>query len=186
KKFIGHDQLISIMSVHEMTSKCINIDFRFNVPCTLFRQKGAQILCFRGNFYCSVNPNYQKHLLSKGISYQMILHSKQDVQCHGASKLAQIFALRAKLKTYINERVSPETAAWFYALVLGDDSHIDEDIIDLFQDWNLSHLLAISGLHVGLVTALVYFILIKSNVLTREKAQWLMILFLPIYAFLAG
>src|SRR5699024_5263755 len=52
----GHDQLISIMSVHEMTSKCINIDFRFNVPCTLFRQKGAQILCFRGNFYCSVNP----------------------------------------------------------------------------------------------------------------------------------
>src|SRR5699024_2626563 len=46
------------MSVHEMTSKCINIDFRFNVPCTLFRQKGAQILCFRGNFYCSVNPNY--------------------------------------------------------------------------------------------------------------------------------
>lgn len=137
----------------------------------------------------STNPgqfNYQKHLLSKGISYQMILHSKQDVQCHGASKLAQIFALRAKLKTYINERVSPETAAWFYALVLGDDSHIDEDIIDLFQDWNLSHLLAISGLHVGLVTALVYFILIKSNVLTREKAQWLMILFLPIYAFLAG
>src|SRR5699024_9912057 len=47
---------MSIMSVHEMTSKCINIDFRFNVPCTLFRQKGAQILCFRGNFYCSVNP----------------------------------------------------------------------------------------------------------------------------------
>src|SRR5699024_6367499 len=46
------------MSVHEMTYKCINIDFRFNVPCTLFRQKGAQILCFRGNFYCSVNPNY--------------------------------------------------------------------------------------------------------------------------------
>src|SRR5699024_2095934 len=57
----GHDQLISIMSVHEMTSKCINIDFRFNVPCTLFRQKGAQILCFRGNFYCSVNPKYTRY-----------------------------------------------------------------------------------------------------------------------------
>src|SRR5699024_1884613 len=141
------DQLISIMSVHEMTSKCINIDFRFNVPCTLFRQKGAQILCFRGNFYCSVNP---------------------------------------KLKTYINELVSQAIAALFYVLVLGDESHIDEDIIYLFQDWDLSHLLVFSGLHVGLVTALVYFILIKFNVLTREKAQWLMILFLPIYAFLAG
>src|SRR5699024_9007143 len=53
------------MSVHEMTSKCINIDFRFNVPCTLFRQKGAQILCFRGNFYCSVNPNYLKKMEAK-------------------------------------------------------------------------------------------------------------------------
>src|SRR5699024_3765742 len=71
-------------------------------------------------------------------------------------------------------------------LVLGDDSQIDSDITEIFQDWNLSHLLAISGLHVGLVAALFYFILVKFNLLTREKAQWLLILGLPIYAFLAG
>src|SRR5699024_4404420 len=56
------------MSVHEMTSKCINIDFRFNVPCTLFRQKGAQILCFRGNFYCSVNPKYVTIIMYLGVT----------------------------------------------------------------------------------------------------------------------
>src|SRR5699024_10671322 len=78
KKFIVHDQLISIMSVHEMTSKCINIDFRFNVPCTLFRQKGAQILCFRGNFYCSVNPKY---ILNIRIPRKYILQSSRN--CRG-------------------------------------------------------------------------------------------------------
>src|SRR5690625_7145118 len=70
-------------------------------------------------------------------------------------------------------------------VVLGDDSFINEDLTDLFQRWSLSHILAISGLHVGLVVALVYFMLIKLNIVTKEKAQLLMILFLPIYALLS-
>src|SRR5699024_6266511 len=71
-------------------------------------------------------------------------------------------------------------------LVLGDDSGLDEQIIDLFQRWSLSHILAISGLHVGLITALIYFLLVKLNIVTKETAQWIIIFFLPIYAFLAG
>src|SRR5699024_11080505 len=47
-------------------------------------------------------------------------------------------------------------------------------------------LLAISGLHVGLIVGLIYFILFKMGLMTKEKAQWTMLLFLPIYALVAG
>src|SRR5699024_10525890 len=67
-----------------------------------------------------------------------------------------------------------------------DDSGIDEDVTGLFQKWSLSHILAISGLHVGLVVGLLYLLLVKLNIVTKEKAEWLMICFLPFYVLLAG
>src|SRR5690625_659403 len=59
-------------------------------------------------------------------------------------------------------------------------------MIDLFRYWGISYVMTISGLHVGLIIALIYFILIKTGIMTKEKAQWFMLFFLPIYALLAG
>ncbi|MTW84130.1 DNA internalization-related competence protein ComEC/Rec2 [Virgibacillus dakarensis] len=137
----------------------------------------------------STNPgqfDYQRYLLTKGITYQVVLHSPDDISCTGATKMALFYDMRTKLIQYIRHEVSPETAAWLTALVLGDDSSINEDTITLFQRWGLSHILAISGLHVGLIVALVYFMLIKLSILTKEKAQWVMLFFLPLYAIIAG
>lgn len=137
----------------------------------------------------SRNPgqfDYQGFLLSKGIRYQVIIRSLEDLECRGSSTLNKIYTIRDNLISYVTEQVSPRTAAWLNALVLGDDTLLSEDTVTLFQRWNLSHLLAISGLHVGLIVGLVYFILIKLNIMTKEKAQWIVIFFLPFYAFLAG
>ncbi|QKY69511.1 DNA internalization-related competence protein ComEC/Rec2 [Lentibacillus sp. CBA3610] len=137
----------------------------------------------------SRNPgqfDYQNYLLSKGISYQVVIDSLENLECTGSSFMNRIYQLRGELLTFVQEEISPETAAWLNALVLGDDTGIEDDIIELFQRWNLSHIMAISGLHVGIVVGLVYFLLIKLNVLTKEKAQWVVIFFLPLYAWLAG
>src|SRR5699024_9497534 len=130
--------------------------------------------------------DFQTYLLQQGITYQLILQSLDDIDCKGSSFLGRFSTMRANLINHINRTFILETGAWVLVLVLGDDSFINEDITDLFQRWSLSHILAISGLHVGLVVALVYFMLIKLNIVTKEKAQLLMILFLPIYALLAG
>src|SRR5690625_6375057 len=82
--------------------------------------------------------------------------------------------------------MSDETSAWLSALVLGDDALLEEKIVDLFQRWGLSHILAISGLHVGLIVGLVYFFIVKLGIVTKEKAQWIMIFFLLVYALIAG
>lgn len=130
--------------------------------------------------------DYREYLLTKDISYQIIVTDLSVIQCVGTSFLQRFFTLRTKLFEQAPNNLSEFTAAWVNALVLGDDSLLDDSVIEVFQNWGLSHLLAISGLHIGIVVAIVYFLLIKLNLLSKEKAELIMLLFLPIYAVLAG
>ncbi|TRM12761.1 DNA internalization-related competence protein ComEC/Rec2 [Lentibacillus cibarius] len=130
--------------------------------------------------------DYRNYLASQGIFYQVIINDSEAITCTGSSFMQNIYQLRSDMIQYVQQHLSPQTAAWLNALVLGDDTEIDEETKELFQRWNLTHLLAISGLHVGLVVGLLYMLLVKYAGATREKAQWTVIVFLPIYALLAG
>jgi len=137
----------------------------------------------------SRNPgqfDFNHYLKSQGISNQVIIGSLADIQCEGSSLFNKIFLFRSNLLAYVSDSMSDETSAWLSALVLGDDALLEEKIVDLFQRWGLSHILAISGLHVGLIVGLVYFFIVKLGIVTKEKAQWIMIFFLPVYALIAG
>lgn len=165
----------------ELTDNDVTATLRYGAACELSgvmeQPDGAR------------NPgqfDYQKFLLTKGISYQMIVADLQNINCSGASFWQRFYTLRLDLIEQAKEKMSNYTSSWVNALVLGDDSEIDEKVIELFQNWGLSHLLAISGLHIGIVVGIVYSILIKLNLLTREKAELVMLLFLPVYAILAG
>src|SRR5699024_8195039 len=46
--------------------------------------------------------------------------------------------------------------------------------------------LAISGLHVGIIVALIYFVSTRIFLITKESVQTFFLFFLPIYALLAG
>jgi len=130
--------------------------------------------------------NYREYLLKSNITTQVIVPSLDDITCSNSAFFQRFYTLRSTLFRYAEENISPYTATWLQALVLGNDANIDEDIIELFQRWSLSHILAISGLHVGIIVSLVYFLIIKLNVTTKEKAAWIMLLFLPVYAIIAG
>ncbi|WP_407269503.1 DNA internalization-related competence protein ComEC/Rec2 [Radiobacillus sp. PE A8.2] len=137
----------------------------------------------------SRNPgqfDYRNFLLQKEIPYQVIVDEISDMECTGSALLHNIDELRYGLMRKTDQALSDFTVSWLYALLLGDDSHLSEETIELFQRWSLSHLLAISGLHVGLLVAIIYFLLVKCNVLTKEKARLILIFALPVYAVLAG
>ncbi|MHA6252186.1 DNA internalization-related competence protein ComEC/Rec2 [Oceanobacillus sp. CAU 1775] len=137
----------------------------------------------------ATNPgqfNYQKYLLTKNISYQIVLKELTNIECEGSLFFQRFYTLRLKLLDEAPSKLSPYTRAWLKALVLGERSEIDEQVLDTFQRWSLSHLLAISGLHIGIIVAIVYFGLVKLNLLTKEKAETIVLLSLPIYAVLAG
>ncbi len=170
-----------ILIVYYKNEQDINHNLKFGATCNI---KGTPELPSQ-----SRNPgqfDYQHFLLSQGITHEVVVNSLESLDCSGSSTLNKIHAIRTSLINYTADKLSPQTSIWLNALVLGDDSQLPEETVELFQRWNLSHLLAISGLHVGLIVGLLYFLLIKLNILTREKAQWVIIFFLPLYALVAG
>src|SRR5690606_33448586 len=128
----------------------------------------------------------QKYLSNKGINYQLVLTSLEKASCDKHSYLENIYSLRSVLVNKTTEKLQPTTAAWMQALVLGNDELIDPEIIEMFQRWSLSHILAISGLHIGIIVGILYFTSVRFSITTKENAQNFIILFLPLYAVLAG
>ncbi|GAA0442948.1 DNA internalization-related competence protein ComEC/Rec2 [Lentibacillus halophilus] len=172
----GKDFLITYFG-----DELVDESVKFGASCTI---EGTPELPETGR-----NPgqfDYRNYLASQGVYYQVMLDSPDAVTCSGGSIIEPIYQLRSDLTEYIHQKVSPKTAIWLNALVLGDDSGISDETKERFQRWNLTHLLAISGLHVGLIVGFLYLLLVTYAGMTKEKAQWTVMMFLPIYAFLAG
>src|SRR5699024_9885187 len=130
--------------------------------------------------------DYRKYLHQQGIVYQLQIDSLDELNCEQHHFMEHIYSLRKKLLSLTAERLETETASWAQALVFGEDRLLEEETIELFQRWGLSHILAISGLHIGIVVGLMYWLLVRRSLLTKENAQWFIIAFLPVYAMLAG
>lgn len=67
--------------------------------------------------------------------------------------LAQV---RRALATHIATSIGGQNGAFAAAIITGDRSRIDGDVLQTLRDSNLAHLLAISGLHMGLLTGFVF------------------------------
>lgn len=71
------------------------------------------------------------------------------------------------------------------AMILGDKSYIDKEIRTIYQMNGIAHILAISGLHIALISEALYFLFI-SLTKRRRLAAFLTMVLLLIYGFLTG
>jgi competence protein ComEC len=69
---------------------------------------------------------------------------------------AGITRLRLRLSAAIQSALPPDIGGFAAAITTGDRSGVSPHILQDLRDSNLAHLLAISGLHMGLLVALVY------------------------------
>lgn len=69
---------------------------------------------------------------------------------------ARIDRLRNRIATAVREAVPGDPGAFAAAILTGDRSGIGQQTLQNLRDSNLAHLLAISGLHMGLLTAFVF------------------------------
>ncbi len=78
--------------------------------------------------------------------------------------------LRARLKLSAEmDRIFGDSAPWPQALLLGERDRLSEDTRQAFSDLGIAHILAVSGLHVGLIGALLLFILRKASAPPRLR-----------------
>lgn len=68
----------------------------------------------------------------------------------------RLFALRVAVSTHIQDRLPGDVGGFAAAVTTGDRSGVDEGALAALRASNLAHLLAISGLHMGLLAGFVY------------------------------
>ncbi|MBY0123857.1 DNA internalization-related competence protein ComEC/Rec2 [Bacillus sp. S/N-304-OC-R1] len=93
--------------------------------------------------------------------------------------------LRETGTNYLQSNFPKETAPLAIALLFGDRNYIEEDVLTSYQKLGIVHLLAISGLHVGMLVGMIYFLGIRTGI-SREKMTSALLIFLPCYAFITG
>jgi competence protein ComEC len=80
-----------------------------------------------------------------------------------------------------------QEAAVLAAIVLGEKSLLDTETKENFKNTGAMHVLAVSGLHIGLILYLLMFVLERfSKFINRRTALLSLILFFWFYAFLTG
>jgi len=135
------------------------------------------------------NPNafdYNQYLQRNKISWILDVDTLSLETCSQQTGIiTALKAFRHREIARIKHAMPEETSALAAALIFGDRNLFDPDTERSYQKIGIVHLLAISGLHVGLLTGMIYFILIRVGV-TKEKTELLLMIFLPIYAIMTG
>ncbi|WP_047416668.1 ComEC/Rec2 family competence protein [Cellulophaga sp. Hel_I_12] len=141
-----------------------------------------------------LNPhqfNYKKYLKDLGILGQ--LHVKEADYIKKTNPSKTVYGLAAHIRERIirslkTENFGTEELAIIQALLLGQRNDISEDTYDAYKDAGAVHILAVSGLHVGILLLILQFLLqpVKSLAFGQNIKLVLVVVFLWAFAFIAG
>ena len=92
-------------------------------------------------------------------------------------------SLRRQLNEMLWEFVGPEEAPFASAILLGNRRQMKKARRDKFVETGTAHLLAISGLHIGILAG-AFLMLLRSPVFARRHCLWATIVFVIFYAWL--
>ena len=166
------------------------IYLKINKNNTIKLEYGDKIK-FEGEF---IEPENQRNY--GGFNYKEYL---KTIKIYGSVKLKKIEVIEKnkgsiiysisnkiseKIKNNINKILEKEPAKIVNGIVLGDKKDIEEDIIDDFKVSGISHILAISGMHISYII-LIFELVLKKGV-GKNRTKIFIIVFLCFYMFITG
>ena len=139
------------------------------------------------------NPDemdYAAYLLNtRGIRYQQHLPLSQLKRAgHAPTLLTRMETLRRHLSLMVfNSGLSPQAQRLTTALLLGDSGAIDKTTRQEFAAAGIAHILALSGLHVGLIALIIWWMLFPLDYLGLKKLRLgLTIIAITLFAVFTG
>ena len=145
--------------------------------------KEGDVIKFVGNVVTvttDITTPYKASALSEGILYEITC---DDEDTGGIAVTGQSLDLFDKIKKAVAQKLkanAPEdTARFMYAMLFGDSAVIGESLKSGFSYTGTAHLLAVSGLHVGMIAGALFFILkaLKVNIYVRNATVVAVLLF---------
>ncbi|WP_160112333.1 DNA internalization-related competence protein ComEC/Rec2 [Salicibibacter kimchii] len=132
--------------------------------------------------------DYRSYLYEQRVHWTFHhVQGKDDMTCRdsGDTGITSVKQWRHSGIRFIEDVFPDEIQGLAMALLFGERSYMEADTLEAYQDLGIVHLLAISGLHVGLVSGFLFFLFIRLGI-SRERACEMLLILLPLYALLAG
>lgn len=118
--------------------------------------------------------DYARYLLdSKSIRYQQHLPVSQIRKTgHSPTLVTRLANVRRDLQRMVlNSRLSTGAQRFVVALLLGDSGLIDKATRQEFSAAGVAHVLALSGLHVGFIALIIWWLLFPLDYMRMKKAR---------------
>ncbi|MFC4104013.1 ComEC/Rec2 family competence protein [Paenibacillus xanthanilyticus] len=146
--------------------------------------KPASATNFGGFDYAAYLKRQRIHWITsvQGASSVIVSDAKLDTT---AAWLGIVDGMRSAMAAKMNELYPGEQGGYMQGLVLGIGDELDPDRFRQFSQLGLTHILAISGLHVAVYLYLLSIVL-RLIRLTRERMQTTLIAMVPLYVLLSG
>ncbi len=141
-----------------------------------------------------LNPfsfNYRKYLKNKQIHHQIYIRNQQHFKLLQHTRTIKGIAsrIREKInKSLINDEFKADELAVINALLLGQRQTIARELQQHYASAGAIHILAVSGLHVGIILLLLTFLLKPLHYIKNGKliVSISIVTFLWMYALIAG
>ncbi len=123
--------------------------------------------------------NYKNYLYNNKIFWTLSVQKIVDIQ-----KTDNILY---KIKNSIIEKIDNfnYSSKYLYAFILGDTSKINDNVLSSYRTNEISHLFAVSGMHVSLITGIILFVLKKLKI-KDNISVFLCTILLLFYMFLTN
>jgi competence protein ComEC len=141
-----------------------------------------------------LNPhqfNYKNYLVKQGIQQQLFLGNEQFKRL--GSQGFSLQGISAKFRNLVQESLKkhnfkPDELAVVNALLLGQRQDISKQLIADYSSAGAIHILAVSGLHVGIILLILNWLFKPLERLNKGRfiKTVLVVLFLWMFAFVAG
>jgi len=142
---------LSIWGKHEHLKKGLCIKFTSRLlNFNNFKNPGG----FDYKYYMNFHKNIDAYAYAKNKQIQILDFYSE---CNIIEKLTDNFC--KKISQMITNNTSNESSGFLHAIILGKRNQLSQEINDIFISTGIVHLLAISGLHMGMIaiTAFVFF-----------------------------
>ncbi|MGB9499897.1 MAG: DNA internalization-related competence protein ComEC/Rec2 [Dissulfuribacterales bacterium] len=202
-------RLVCILNHLRLSQKTDNepaVEVRGKIRCSIYKQLPDLSAGDRITFTSKIKPftnfnnpggfNYKQYMTFKNIWGNAYTSSnKLSIIPADSCVKNKLHDMRKKIKSLIDRSSSNAANQIITALILGDRRQISDSLKDAFARAGISHILAISGLHIGIVASgafiffkwlLSFFPPVLRHAWTKKGAALLSIFPVIIYGILAG
>ena len=129
--------------------------------------------------------DYKEYLKQLEIYGTVILSQVDVLEKNGLDSLSlEIHNIQNRIKANARKNLSKDIYPLYLGLILGDTSYIEEDVEEHFRNSNMSHVLAISGMHISII--IMGCCRLFNKIIGKRKSKIITICILVMYMIITG